>query len=214
MDVTQKIEKANFVAQDADVEALAALVQSGAAAKGVYLPVLVTRVQAVLGKPDSRRKKQLDQVEAVNHVHERLYAAVLRGVARGETIDKAEAQRRAGYARSAASELRGFASRGGDVRALDPAAVTKASLRPARTPASPIENVTHVTERLVRGIDRLIEDDADAGRLAIEAALAELESRLAALDQTEHVSTRTTVGRPEFRYPPNARAGRAQRVAA
>lgn len=161
LDIFAKIEKAHFLATDADIEALAkdrqSAVERDGKASGTYLKVLVALTAHEIGTrttPLARRrgrasKKVLPPLEVVDHlsaaerVIARCYAVVLRAVATpelaaAEGLSQEEANRRTlernrrtNYARTAAYALRSFVASGGDARDLDLATVTKGMLREA-----------------------------------------------------------------------------------
>lgn len=202
--VVAAIARAHFIATPAQVETLAHDVVAGMNADGTYLRVLVAHMQSKLGKP--RRGKQPPQEPVLDAIHETLYPSVLKGVSNGEEITDAERNRRANFARSAASTVRAFIRGGGDVRGVDVATATKAGLRAAVAPAAPsAEGLTRVQrgfvsaeQSVLRAAARLARGDPDDARERIDGLMAELEKLLNELGegepaQPDHGTTTTIV---------------------
>lgn len=136
MSVLSRLTAARFVASEADVEQLAAAVQSGTEANGAYMNVLLVECQARLGAPPVRGRRPVrpraitmeDVVAVLDAAHLRFYPHVLAGVGPPD-LDKAERARRATFARTAKSTLMSAIKAGVDLRQLDPMEVTKRALR-------------------------------------------------------------------------------------
>jgi hypothetical protein len=109
---------------------------------------------------------------------------VLKGVSNGDDIENDEANRRATFARTAASTLRLFVRGGGDMRALtDLSKVTKGALRRAVAPKDQgqLEGLSRSERTAVkslatyeRAVQRLAESNPEAARERLELALEEL----------------------------------------
>lgn len=198
----QRLIDAKYVATPADIEALAASVVAGKGADGTYLRVLTGLARVKLGAPRRGKVAQDAQVAAVDDAHADAYAAVLRGVGDDNTTD-AERQRRATFARTAASTLRAYAKHGGDLRALDVLAVTKGSLRAAVAPHVDVpEGTTRKAlsfDKAMAGVARiagkLVKADGEGARERIEEAIATLEAALDAIPR----ATRRASSRPLHR---------------
>lgn len=149
MSIIETIEKANYVATEKQIEALAAAVSTGSRGSGTYLRILVAALQAELGGRPARRgrPRRAEPMDALERVHKRLYESVKRGCA-GDDVN-----RRSTFARTSASTLRGWIARGGDPRSLTVATVTKRSLAAAK--ASPDERFADRLAKLVRAAERL-----------------------------------------------------------
>lgn len=232
--IVAKLVKAHYVVHnEAEVETLAAERYASntvvAQADGTYLRVLLVGTQAKLGRPRGRAPKVNGeaQLTVLGEVHERFYAAVLRGVTTPEVaiepdLDSKEQRRRAlernsrsAFARSAMSTLVAFIKGGGDLRSLDPETVTKAALRAAVAPPEPEDKVARQIQRasgaLLRAIGRRARDNPEAARTEVETIMDELQKVLDSLDgeaETEHTATTTVVGvRPRDTGPARTRVG-------
>lgn len=204
MNIIQSIEKANYAATDAQVEGLAHAVVLGRRGESTYLRVLAHYCQGELGR--GRRKVPADAQEAViDKVHNRLYPHVQKGVQSngngGAEVSQAEVNRRSNFARSSASELRGYVARGGDLRELDVPNLTRNFLRkfgkavPTGTRAE--RSLSKSVDAAERAARRVARGDPDAAYEAIEAAIAKLQAVLEELEApTEAAGEATTVGVP------------------
>lgn len=196
MTIIQTLIKAHYVATDAQVEHLARDVAQGQQADGTYLRVLVVACQADLGK--SRRKMAAEAQEAViDKIHTRFYIHVQKGVGNGDLTTQ-ERNRRSTFARTAASALRSFVGRGGDIRELVSGSVTKSGLLrfgatvPTGTRAE--RSLQRSTDAMVRAAQRVAKADPDAARERIEAAIDALQAALEEIDappQPQHDETHT-----------------------
>lgn len=216
--IENKIEKAHYVANEHDVELLAAAhlatTEASKRTDGQYLRILV---QALKSQFDGvRGKRRPTTAELENHsafladTHTRLYVAVLRGITTPDVEDDetltveerreraAVRNNRAGFARSSASTLQMFIRAGGDVRTLDVAVVTKTSLRTwtkANTPdATPRQDfIMSALTRLEREARTLVAEDPDEGRTVVEDCMKRLQVILDDLDKADeeapHVAT-------------------------
>lgn len=202
--IVELIAAHNFVATNEQVERLANAVVAGHQADGTYLRVVLAHMQAKLGKPHRGRRSAADaeSAEAVlDGIHATLYPHVCKGVGNGD-IDTPERNRRATFARSAASTVRYFIRNGGDVRTVDVATVTKGGLRSAVAPEQPEapEGETRVergfrnaTQAVVRSAHRLLaRGDPDRAREQIEQALDALEGLLATEPAAQDFGGQTT----------------------
>lgn len=187
--ILEVIAAANFMADAAQVERLAGTVADGHTADGTYLKVLLAHMQSRMGKNGKRRRAAAQTQaaeEVLNTVHEQLYVSVLKGVGPDELAPQ-ERNRRGTFARSAAAAVRYFISRGGDVRTVDVATVTKAGLRNAVKPETPPPEGETRAERsfrkaqdtLVRSAQNLLaRGDPEGAAQRIEAAMDALEAIL------------------------------------
>lgn len=173
MNIIRKLENANYVATDKDIEQLARTAADGSRAGGTYLRCLVAAIQSELqptvGRKRGRPRKETSSietsVEACERSHSRLYELVKRGIADAVT-DAAEINRRATFARTAASTLRSWIAAGGNVGTLDLATLTKRQLAPVRDPdAAWNSRVEHFAAEAAR-----------MGADAIAAAITALEA--------------------------------------
>lgn len=189
--ILELIAAHNFMATMEQVERLANAVVAGQQAAGTYLQVVVAHMQAKLGKPRRGRRSAADaeSAEAVlDSIHASLYPAILKGVG-PDDLAMPERNRRATFARSAASTVRFFITHGGDIRTVDVSTVTKAGLRAAVQPEQEEvpEGETRVergfrkaTQAVVRSAQRLLaRGDPERAREQIEQALEVLEGLLA-----------------------------------
>lgn len=234
MNTLDKIAKDHYVATEAQVETLArenytasAQVQ---AANATYLRVLVAGCQAELGGKRGRAPMRPEaQMAVLEKVHERFYAAVLRGVTTDDvlpddTLDRTERgrrllerNRRSGFARSAATTLRNYSRAGGDLRALDVDTTTKSELqRFVASKASPADKVGLRLQRaektILNAIKQLARDDPDRAASNLEAIVERLQLAFHQLGtspplaprtpvETAREQARTRVGEPIMRLP-------------
>lgn len=158
MNIHTKIERANFLASEADIESMAHQKQEGdefaTKTAGTYLRIMVALTAADIGGKTaclSRRRGRAAQsltadevsahMESLDRVSARCYAAVTRAVvspdiakregltAAEQTRRSLERNRRTNYARTALTALRMYVAAGRDVRDLTPVTVTKEALR-------------------------------------------------------------------------------------
>lgn len=209
--VEQLAAAAFVVTSDSQVEALARMnldaEQTQDNVRGVYLKVLVAGVQRET-KPVGRRKAG-NAATALEKVHERFYAAVLKAVttpdvADDPTLDREsktlrglERNRRSNFARTAHSVLKSFLSAGGDVLELDATKVTKNELRAftssvTSAPAG-VEELEHKTTLAVNRVEevarQLADSDKDAAVQVVEEAMAKLANLLAEFGRDPTKST-------------------------
>jgi len=200
MRIEDKIDKANYMASDSEVEMLAAarFTNDEATRKvdGTYFRILVANLQSKAGAMRARKPtaKDIEQYRVLlAEVHAPYYAAVLRGVttpdiadmeglSKEEKRDRAlERNRRSNFARSAVSTLGTFIKLGGDVRGLKVSEVRKMDLQrwiadhPEKAPATVIEDAL---KRLESQAAAYLETDGDAGRAAVEDCIARLQKLL------------------------------------
>lgn len=203
-DILQSIETRGYAATDNEVIALAGGVAQGIAATGTYLRVLVAAVLARLGGAGRRRRMspRVDVLGALEAEHARLYQLVLVGV--GPTdLDMQERNRRATFARTAASTVRAFIKADGDVTALVPAEVTKNQLRKAIAPPEAGDRITRRANRafdsLLRAVTRYIEHDPDTAATFIENCIQSLEEHLQEQEPggAEQHGTTTVIATPQ-----------------
>jgi hypothetical protein len=199
MDIQEKIERAHYVANDHDVEQLAAshYVTADLTKRidGAYLRILIAALQAKF--PVTNRKRALTVDERQRHgvfiteTHGHFYQAVLRGITTPDVTDDtsltADERRaragirsgRAGFARSAASTLQSFIKSGGDTRTLELPTVSKSQLRAFvlahESPRPRMELIMGSLGRVEAQVATLIEDDPDQARAAVEECMARLQ---------------------------------------
>jgi hypothetical protein len=202
MNILQSIMKANYAATGAQVETLAHAVALGKLGESTYLRIVAVHCQADLGT--GRRRMAAETQEAViDKVHGKLYPHVLKGVASNglgsEELPQAEVNRRSTFARSSASELRRFVNKGGDIRTLDAANLTRSFLRkfgaPVPTGTRAERSLARATEATVRAAERVARGNPDAAAETIEATIESLQKVLNALPEAaaEDVGGSTTV---------------------
>lgn len=226
--IATKIEQGNWVANEQQVEALAHERYAGASAvanvDGTYLRILLVGIQARLG-PKRRGRIALDtQAQVLEETHKRFYDAVLRGVttpdiAIDETLPQAERSaralernRRSAFARSAKSTLATAAASGVDLRGLDVALVTKASLRALTAPPEPSDKTVRQINRtrgaLLRAITRRAKVNADEAVEEIEATVEALQQLAATLEKPRPAAGRPRAPRTlQDRGPARTRVG-------
>jgi hypothetical protein len=182
MNTIEQIVKAKFLATEAQVQSLAAVVAQGSTATGIYLGVVVAHTQELLA--DKKRVTPKVAESVIDEVHKRFYPCALAGVGPAD-LAADERNRLATFARSAVSDLRFYAREGGDVRTLNPATVKKGELRPSTVPAGTrIERgIATSIGRFERIVQRLAKTSPDEARKQIEEAQAKLEALLASLDK-------------------------------
>jgi hypothetical protein len=207
MNIIQTIAKANYAATGAQVALLAHAVTLGKFGESTYLNVLAAHFQAEAGT--GRRKMPAEVAEAIiDKVHAKLYPHVQQGVQSnglgngGEEMPAKEVNRRSTFARTSASELRGFIARGGDIRTLEVGTITRAQLRkfgvavPTGTRAE--RSLQKSTEALTRAAKRVARGDPDAAleriNAAIEALQAVAEEIEAGGEPAEDTTATTVVG--------------------
>lgn len=215
MDIQQTIKRAHYVATEAQVETLAAAHWNVAiqleGSNSTYLRVLLVGAQAELGRGRGRKPNPQAQLAVLDKVHERFYAAVLRGVttddiAKDEGLEPTESSRRAlernrrsTFARSSKTALANFAKAGGDLRTLVPEEVTKASLRAAVQPPPPTDRtarqLANAQGAILRAIARRARGDPGGARDMLEGVVEQLQAALEAMeaDQPDVGGTTTTV---------------------
>lgn len=200
-----------------------------------YLRVILVGLQAVTGggkgyKPVRRlvNGTKAAHLEALEGVHKKFYAAVLRGVttpdiAPKEGLPMAEQQartlarnKRSNFARSAKSTLASFIRVGGDVRTLDPDTVTRDPLAAKVREKLGVSEPGYKIGRHVRGIARLVEHEAcgdpEAARAELQKVIEELQATLDSLGEAEpaaehpHTMTQVMRTRPAHARHKEARA--------
>jgi hypothetical protein len=205
MEITDKIEKAHYVANEREVELLAAAyVACSEATKrtdGAYLRVLIAALQAEFGTKKHKllAKDKHRHAEYLSETHSRLYPAVMRGVTTPEVKDDdhlsqderraraAVRNARATFARTGASTIQAFIKAGGDVRGLDVNQVTKYALQTfvsSKEGEPPkMEMVMAALHRVERQVLTWVQEDPDQARAAVEECLARLQR---ILDEMPH----------------------------
>lgn len=221
--IVELLTKHNFNATEEQIEVLARMNLTGIktqdSVRGSYLRALVAGVQKP-GKPAGKRGRPqaLDIVEALDQVHERFYAAVLRGVTTPEVADdesldreartfrSLERNRRSNFARSAKSLVGKFIAAGGDVFTLNAATVTKAELQAFVLSMRQRLNATGVTlehkaqlamTRVEEAARELADGDKDAAVAMVSETMAKLTNLMAELGRD--FTTKTLVAVKEHR---------------
>lgn len=187
------IQSNRYVATPAQLEQLALAVLEGQESAGLYLQTLIAAAQAILRRPKrAGTQTAIDPLAAIETAYKPSYAAVQRGVARGETLTPKQLASRCGFARTSASALRKYVETGGDLLALKPGEVSRRMLRP-EGPAIPAgttraeRTMLLSISRITRAAERAAEKDAAAGRLLLEHAVEALSSALDAMaDGNQH----------------------------
>jgi hypothetical protein len=181
------IVAANFMANEQQVAQLAHTVVEGLDADGTYLRVVLAHMKSQLGNP--RRGKQPPQEPVLDKVHEALYPSVLKGVG-PDDMPQEERNRRANFARSAASTVRYFIRNGGDVRGVDVPTASKSGLRRAVQPeqGEAAEGETRTqrgfrthAQALLAAAVRLARGDPEDARERVESLMDELDKLLTEL---------------------------------
>lgn len=223
MTTIDKIEKAPQSVTDTQVEHLAReAYTAGTLVKRTgetYLRILTARCQSKLGtvRKGPGRKAAIAkdaQLTVLEEAHEKLYAAVLRGVTTPDVADepgleKAERSARAlarngrsAFARQSKSVLLMYINAGGDLRALTPKDVTKTSLRAFAAPtlqADPEERIERSGDAFVRIVQAQARGDPHRTRAVVERYMEELQKILDELDSEDHSATTTIVGKAHAR---------------
>lgn len=195
MSIIETLKRNHYVATLAQVEQLARTVLDGAQGAATYLACLIVGCQATLGKPGRGRRRAIDkdaQIAVIDTTHGDYYSAVLRGVADASS-DERENQRRATFARSAASTLRGYVKSGGDIRSLDAGTITKTALARMSKPPEPEDRLARRWNRahnsLLRATKRLAKDNPDFAAESIEVMIEELQAMLEGLPDVGGTTT-------------------------
>ena len=172
MSLIEKLIAAGYSATAAQVQELAAVAGAGVQAGATYLRVLIVAAQGVKRRP---------ALKAIDAAHATFYPAIIAGVGG----DGKEAQRRATFARSAASTLRAFVRNGGELKGVDPMTATKGTLRKATRPAEPAERNARAFARSLASVHssakRLASRDPPRARVLIVDALEGLQAMLGSL---------------------------------
>lgn len=214
------LAKNNFAATEDQIETLARMnlsgIQTQDSVRGSYLRALVAEIKKT-AKP-AKRGRLSEVADVLGQVHERFYAAVLRGVttpevADDETLDREirttrslERNRRSNFARSAKSLLNKFIDAGGDIQTLNAATVTKAELQAFVLSMKQRLNATGVTvehkaqlamARVEEAARELADDDKDAAVAMVSETMAKLTNLLSELGRD--FTTKTLVAVKEHR---------------
>lgn len=163
-------------------EAVLASLDKASTGRTDYLRMLTTAVQETLGKKKGQEAQT--QLTVLRAEHDRFYAVVMAAaegfVPKGTKDRSIELHRRANFARTAASALRGHVRAGGDIVALTPAKVTKGALAaregPPRVPTP--ARLKSAAERQSKSLIATLMGLADADR---SAAVEEMQLLMAQL---------------------------------
>jgi hypothetical protein len=203
MSTLQKIQKANYLATEGDIEALAREYYESqerlAGSRTTYFRSLLAAVQVeIAGKPTLRTNKTASalteeetakHLEAFERVNTRLYAAVIRGSVTPDVADapglreeerrrrSLERNRRNNYARSAASTLRAHIRAGHDVTRISVVHATKNSMVVSNSTQSrlPLTDSERLQRRVKNTSSRLTALVSDLGSTDKPAAMATLQ---------------------------------------
>lgn len=205
MSIFTTIEKANYLATAEDVATLATsnleAQQMIGRVHGCYFRILLARTQhAICGKPTLRAREKAEKMtpedteahlKAFETQHAELYAAVLNAVRSADTESRKnletdeqnrralERNRRTNFARSAASVLRTYIKRGGNVLRLAVPHATKsavAAMTPPAEDAEPAEGrsertVTRAAARIVAAVQSMAAEDKEGAVDVLRKAL-------------------------------------------
>lgn len=190
--ISETIARAGYTATDAQVADLTAAVVTGLAADGTYLRVLLATSQGALGT--RRRISAAQQMTALDTTHSRLYGLV-QGAVGPEDLEPRERNRRANFARSAASTVRLYLRAGGDLREVKPAEATKGALRKAAAPEGPSieQKVEAAAAKLIKTVQALAEQDPQSARNQMRLTMDALEDALNELPEAPRPQRRATV---------------------
>jgi len=200
MSLIDSIAKAAFVATPAQVEQLASQQHTNAdlanLAGGTYLRVLIANTIYAVGRK-SRKHPTITVLDALDKVHEELYAAVQRGVTTMDmrSLDEAahakELSRRCTFARTAKSTVRTYVRQGGDLWKLDISEVSKQFLYNAFRPPEPEDKVERLVlraeSRLFKGLRREMTRNAQWAEEHIGTLMDELSGMLRELTKPKPV---------------------------
>lgn len=160
MSIIDDIAAAKYLATPDQVQQLARhhLEASSARANGgrTYLGILIATLQYRVGR-------KADAVAALDALHKQIYQDVIAGVIE-PNLPKSETQRRAAFARSAASTLRAYLAAGGALVELSAASTSKQQLRQAIAPPEPEDRRARTLMRAERSIVRVIHRIAKTDR--------------------------------------------------
>lgn len=151
-------------------------IEASDGARATYLQVLVAHTKQELGK--AKNPTQPQQLSAIDETHGKLYAIVLDAItttdlAPDDDLPKEESKRRSRernrrstFARTSKSALRRWVEAGGKLSSLEPATVTKESLR---TPRAAVQMdvdavIARAQETLERALKVVVVQDADAAQ--------------------------------------------------
>lgn len=153
-----------------------------------YLAVLVALVQ--------RRVKRTKKSEALA-VFENLAASIYQDVIAGVSepgMEKTEVNRRATFARTAASTLRSYLASGHPIEDLDPATVSKGQLRKLVVPPEPVERSERIMSRAIKSVRSVITKMAKADKVKAMRELVQMIDQLQEqLTDLEHQTDAETV---------------------
>lgn len=204
------IESVNYHATPEQVQTLArerlTVDNQSAHIDGTYLRVLVASMQSLLDK--NARRRIAGHLRALDEVDARFYPAVLKGITTADIAHDdsqtpeeqsrraVERNRRSTFARSAKSTLAAFIRASGDVRELDVALTTKASLRAVVHEAlSPEERDEAAIEGAKTGLVRLLRKRASESpaqaRARLRSVIADLQEVLGEISGSKVVSIKT-----------------------
>ncbi len=197
--VISAVAASGYKATDAQVSAIARNVATGRKADGTYLRVLVVSTLAGIGAGRGAVMK------AFKGAHAHLYELVREAVGHGVS-DPIERNRRATFARTAASTLKAFIKAGGDLKGLDITTVTKTSLRRAVGPPQPTGTRRQVAA--VRARDALLR--VARGMTPVDARAYLLGVQEAAQNALDAITLpRAAKAAPSVRVHHSARRGAA-----
>jgi HAMP domain-containing protein len=184
MNIIQTIARANYAATGAQVALLAHAVTLGKFGESTYLNVLTRTFRPRQARVGARCRPMWPRPSLTRCTRSstRMYS---RACSRTDSAMVAkrwakEVNRRSTFARTSASELRGFIARGGDIRTLEVGTITRAQLRkfgvavPTGTRAE--RSLQKSTEAIERAARRVARGDPDAALERINAAIEALQA--------------------------------------
>jgi hypothetical protein len=197
--IVETIAASHFLADEGQVSRLTYAVLEGQAADVTYFRVLLAHVRQKVG-----RRANVNAEAVLDKVHDKFYPIVL-GAVGPESMKEADRNRKATFARSAASTIRFYIRQGGDVREIDLSTVTKSGLRSSvQTTEQEIEGETKadrafrkLEKRYLTSIQRYVaRGDPDQVTEHIEQVIAQLEALL------QEESEETQAQQPEVSVSP------------
>lgn len=206
MDIIKKLETSQYASTPAQIQQLTAEVGRGVTASLTYFRCLLVEARVMLGRGRSTNAKQ---IAAINKAHAKFYPAVLRGIG-NDSMEPGEKHRRATFARSAASDIRGGVRAGRDIRAVDVATVTRKDMRPP----SGVKRGNRFDRALERGtstiiaaVTREVKRDQDLAVKQLRAVVEALGEELQRIEKAALPSLTVVSGkmRPAAQHAATAR---------
>ena len=168
MTVIDDIKSNNFIAGEQQIEQLSwqhcISLDDIKKSSGTYLSVLIAMTQSY-GNDDA--------LTALEVTHKMIYPAVMRGIEKAGFTGK-EADKKATFARTSASTLRGYLRLGNDIHALEPGDTSKRMLRQPSEINTP--KLQRTEQRLIASLRALAKTDEEGAILKIDAHIASLKA--------------------------------------